>query len=77
MFYEVGVGKKFLIHSQIMEDLNEKTHNFNIINIKILFLSKTKKRRKICKDNPQTGEGCSNLHNHVDEPPEYMIFLSQ
>lgn len=46
MFYEVGVGKKFLIHSQIMEDLNEKTHNFNIINIKILFLSKTKKKKK-------------------------------
>lgn len=46
MFYEVGVGKKFLIHSQIMEDLKEKMHNFNIINIKILFSSKTKKRRK-------------------------------
>lgn len=43
MFYEVGVGGMFLIHSQKMEDLKE-IDNFNIIKIKILFSSKGKKK---------------------------------
>ena len=51
IFYEVGVGKKFLIHSQIMKNLKEKMDNFNIIKIKFLFSSKGKTNLKKKEEN--------------------------
>lgn len=37
--------KKILKHSQIMEDLKKKMDHFNIINTKILFSPKGKKKK--------------------------------
>lgn len=47
-----------------MEDLKKKMDHFNIINTKILFSPKGKKKKN-CKDNPQIRKDISNLHNHV------------